>query len=143
MQKGEYNGENSEFNKFKRWSRENNYNCCISGVFDVCEKAIQSLYFDHIDELDSDGTQIKSPKEFLNLLEGNLNTGRGKAILILKNNETIEVPNRGIRIFPCRTIPRIGILLRDLEVAQNIRTQLLNQSLDLINILFQIYKMKV
>lgn len=143
MQKGEYNGENSEFNKFKRWSRENNYNCCISGVFDVCEKAIQSLYFDHIDELDSDGTQIKSPKEFLNLLEGNLKTGRGKAIFILKNNETIEVPNRGIRIFPCRAILRIGMLLRDSDVAKEVRTQLFNQILDLINILFQTCNMNI
>jgi hypothetical protein len=96
-----------------------------------------------MDELDSDGTQIKSPKEFLNLLEGNLKTGRGKAIFILKNNETIEVPNRGIRIFPCRAILRIGMLLRDSDVAKEVRTQLFNQILDLINILFQNCNMNI
>lgn len=79
----------------------------------------------------------------LNLLEGNLKTGRGKAIFILKNNETIEVPNRGIRIFPCRAILRIGMLLRDSDVAKEVRTQLFNQILNLINILFQTCNMKV
>lgn len=91
-----------------------------------------------MDELDSDGTQIKSPKEFLNLLEGNLKTGRGKAFFILKNNETIEVPNRGIRIFPCRAILRIGMFLRDSEATKNIGTQLLNQSLNLVKIYFKL-----
>ncbi len=98
----------------------------VAEFYEVGEKAIQSLYFDHMDELDSDGTQIKSPKEFLNLLEGNLKTGRGKAIFILKNNEAIEIPNRGLRVFPRRAILRVGMLLRDSEIAKEVRTQLLN-----------------
>jgi len=95
----------------------------VAEFYEVGEKAIQSLYFDHMDELDSDGTQIKSPKEFLNLLQGDLKTGRGKAIFIMKNNETLEIPNRGLRVFPRRAILRVGMLLRDSEIAKEIRTQ--------------------
>lgn len=98
----------------------------VAEFYEVGEKAIQSLYFDHMDELDSDGTQIKSPKEFLNLLQGDLKTGKGKAIFIMKNNEAFEIPNRGLRVFPRRAILRVGMLLRDSEVAKEVRTQLLN-----------------
>ena len=98
----------------------------VAEFYEVGEKAIQSLYFDHMNELDSDGTQIKSPKDFLNLLQGDLKNGRGKAIFIMKNNEILEIPNRGLRVFPRRAILRVGMLLRDSEVAKEVRTQLLN-----------------
>ena len=34
--------------------------------------------------------------------------------------------NRGLKVFPQRAIPRIGMLLRDSDVAKEVRTQLLN-----------------
>ena len=40
--------------------------------------------------------------------------------------ETLEIPNRGLAIFPRRAILRIGCLLRDSEVAKLVRSYLLN-----------------
>lgn len=98
----------------------------VAEFYEVGEKAIQSLYLDHSDELKADGTVIKSAKDFLNLLEGELETKKGKTIFILKNKTTLEVPNRGLRVFPRRAILRIGMLLRDSVVAKEVRTTLLN-----------------
>lgn len=36
------------------------------------------------------------------------------------------MPNRGLKVFPRRAILRIGMLLRDSEIAREVRTQLLN-----------------
>lgn len=36
------------------------------------------------------------------------------------------IPNRGIRCFSKRAVLRFGMLLRDSEVAKEVRTQLLN-----------------
>lgn len=50
----------------------------------------------------------------------------GKCIFKITNDITLEVPNRGVKVFPKRAILRIGMLLRDSEVAKEVRTQLLN-----------------
>ncbi len=42
------------------------------------------------------------------------------------HNETLEIPNRGLAIFPRRAILRIGCLLRDSPIAQQVRSYLLN-----------------
>ena len=41
-------------------------------------------------------------------------------------NTKLVVPNVGIILFPKRAILRMGMLLRDSEVAKEVRTQLLN-----------------
>src|SRR5690606_31702564 len=50
----------------------------------------------------------------------------GKTIITLEDYQKVEVPNRGLRLFPKRAILRIGMLLRDSEVAKEIRTRLLD-----------------
>lgn len=98
----------------------------VAEFYEVGEKAIQSLYYDHADELKEDGVVIKSIKDFLNLLEGNLKTEKGKTVFTLKDNTILQVPSRGLRIFPRRAILRVGMLLRDSEIAKEVRSQLLN-----------------
>ena len=44
----------------------------------------------------------------------------------LSDDVTLRVPNTGIILFPKRAILRIGMLLRDSEIAKEVRTQLLN-----------------
>ena len=56
----------------------------------------------------------------------NLEQKNGKLIVQIDDNITLEIPNRGIRVFPKRAILRMGMLLRDSKVAQEVRTQLLN-----------------
>ena len=69
---------------------------------------------------------IKSNKDFLNVLQGQLETFKGKSVFTFENGEILTIPNRGLRVFPRRAILRIGMLLRDSNVATEVRTQLLN-----------------
>lgn len=50
----------------------------------------------------------------------------GKLIVQIDDNTCLEIPNRGIKCFSKRAILRIGMLLRDSKIAQEVRTQLLN-----------------
>lgn len=44
----------------------------------------------------------------------------------LGNGVTLSVPNGGVLLFSKRAVLRIGMLLQGSEVAQEVRTQLLN-----------------
>lgn len=50
----------------------------------------------------------------------------GKLVVQIDDNTRLEIPNRGIKCFSKRAILRIGMLLRDSKIAQEVRTQLLN-----------------
>jgi len=92
----------------------------------VTPDGIRKLYSLHSDELDSDGVCIKSYKDFLIGNQFTLENLKGKVRLTHSSGMKLEVPNRGIRVFPRRAILRVGMLLRDSEVAKEVRTQLLN-----------------
>lgn len=92
----------------------------------VTPDGIRKLYSLHSDELDSDGVCIKSYKDFLIGNEFTLENLKGKVKLIHSSGMSLEVPNRGIRVFPRRAILRVGMLLRDSDVAKEVRSQLLN-----------------
>lgn len=97
----------------------------------VTSNGLRKLYSSYKDELDSDGVCIKNYKDFLIGNKFTLeNTSKGKVLLrhdnMDKSKYLIEIPNRGIRVFPRRAILRIGMLLRDSNVAKEVRNQLLN-----------------
>lgn len=92
----------------------------------VTPDGIRKLYSLHSDELDEDGVCIKSYKDFLTGNEFTLENLKGKVKLTHISGMSLEIPNRGIRIFPRRAIIRVGMLLRDSEIAKEVRTQLLN-----------------
>lgn len=98
----------------------------VSDYYEVGIEAIQSLYKDYKNELDEDGVSIRSYKDLLIVLKGQLKIGQGKTTVYLDNGSSIEVPRRGLKVFPRRAILRIGMLLRDSEIAKEVRTQLLN-----------------
>lgn len=98
----------------------------VADYYEVGDEGIQSLYKDYKRELDEDGVAIKSYKAFSNVLKGQLKTGKGKAVFTFGNGEVIEIPTRGLKVFPRRAILRIGMLLRDSEIAKEVRTALLN-----------------
>lgn len=97
----------------------------VSEFYEVAEANVKMLYSSHKDELDNDGACLKSYKDFLKSSEFTLETKKGKAILS-SGYVRLEVPNRGLRVFPRRAILRIGMLLRDSPIAKEVRTQLLN-----------------
>ena len=92
----------------------------------VTSDGIRKLYSLHHDEFDSDGVCIKSYKDFLIGNQFTLENLKGKIRLTHSSGMTLEIPNRGIRIFPRRAVLRIGMLLRDSIVAKEVRNQLLN-----------------
>lgn len=92
----------------------------------ITSDGIRKLYSLHSDELDGDGVCIKSYKDFLIGNEFTLENLKGKVKLTHISGVSFDIPNRGIRVFPRRAILRVGMLLRDSEVAKEIRTQLLN-----------------
>lgn len=98
----------------------------VAEYFGVEQHTITMLYQRNKTEIDQDGVSLKSYKEFLISQDVRLETSKGKVIIYLSDNMVLEVPNRGIKCFSKRAILRIGMLLRDSEVAKEVRTQLLN-----------------
>ena len=82
------------------------------GVADFYEsplKTLRTIVRRHKEELEMDGYNILSIKEFREF-----------------HNETLKSKARKIAIFPRRAVLRIGMLLRDSEVAKRVRTYLLD-----------------
>lgn len=83
-------------------------------------------------EIEGDGVVSKTPKIFKEILNRttcsvkNFEQQNGKLVIQIDDNTRLEIPNRGIKCFSKRAILRIGMLLRDSKIAQEVRTQLLN-----------------
>lgn len=83
-------------------------------------------------EIEGDGVVNKTPKIFKEILKGttcsvkNFEQKNGKLAIQIDDNTRLEIPNRGIKCFSKRAVLRIGMLLRDSKIAQEVRTQLLN-----------------
>lgn len=81
------------------------------------------------DEIILDGVVTKTPRVFKDLLKGQdvpLVQNQTNLVIQIDDNTHLEIPNRGIKCFSKRAILRIGMLLRDSKIAQEVRTQLLN-----------------
>ena len=81
----------------------------------VVEKVIQR----NKEELNMDGFRVYKSKELKEMLETVENTKNGQ-------NVHFKIPPRGLRLIPKRALLRIGMLLRDSEVAKEVRTRLLD-----------------
>lgn len=89
----------------------------VAKYYNVPKSTIDSLVEDHRDELVEDGYQVLTAQS-LKLFKGSTLKGSN-----LYNKLKYA---RQIAIFPRRAILRVGMLLRDSEVAKAIRTYLLN-----------------
>ena len=124
----------------------------VADFYEVPVDNIKKCYTRHNEEINSDGLQVVTPKtykEFFNTnnfrIKENENVFKGtdcpfkeedakpdyeqlhgKMIVHIDNDTTITIPNRGITIFPLRAVLRIGMLLQESKIAEEIRTQLLN-----------------
>lgn len=98
----------------------------VAEYYEVSEETIKAVMSRHRDELLKDGMKLKSYKDFLNVQDATLEKSKGKTTFLYNDGLIMEVPNRGIKVFPRRAILRIGMLLRDSEIAKEVRTQLLN-----------------
>lgn len=98
----------------------------VASFYEVDKKAIEKVCFRHSNELESDGMCMKKYIELSNLHYVGLKTSKGKVSITFDNGNVYDYPTRGTKVFPRRAILRIGMLLRDSEVAKEVRTQLLN-----------------
>ena len=81
------------------------------------------------DEIILGGVVTKTPRVFKDLLKGQdvpLVQNQTNLVIQIDDNTRLEIPNRGIKCFSKRAVLRIGMLLRDSKIAQEVRTQLLN-----------------
>lgn len=98
----------------------------VADYYEVDKSTIELCYQRNKKEVNEDGVNIKSSKAFLNLQNVITEKQSYKTIVKISDTVTLEIPNRGIRCFSKRAILRIGMLLRDSKIAQEVRTQLLN-----------------
>lgn len=98
----------------------------IADYYRVSIKTTEMCYKRNKNEIDSDGSAMKPPREFLLLQNVGVEKQKYKTILHLSDDVHIEIPNCGIRVFSKRAVLRFGMLLRDSAIAKEVRTQLLN-----------------
>lgn len=97
----------------------------VADYYEVAFDVVKMCYQRNKAEIDNDGAQLKTIGELKEQLVPLVKT-QAKCVFQLADGITLEVPNRGIRMFSKRAILRIGMLLRDSEIAKEVRTQLLN-----------------
>ncbi len=117
----------------------------VADYYEVDVDTIQRCYQRNRTEIEGDGIANKTPKIFKEIFNRttcsvkdeeisnktncpikNFEQQHGKLIVQIDDNTRLEIPNRGIKCFSKRAVLRIGMLLRDSEIAQEVRTQLLN-----------------
>lgn len=98
----------------------------VADYYNVDIDAVQKIYQRNLVELKSDGVTLSNLNNFLNGQDVQLETLKGKSNITYNSGYVLTVPNRGLKVFPRRAILRIGMLLRDSEIAKEVRTALLN-----------------
>ena len=104
----------------------------VADFYEVDLKVIQTCVIRNSEEIYSDGVTLKTPRDFeeftksTSCLLRQIDKSRSNTTYQIADNVKIVVPNRGIRCFSKRAVLRIGMLLRDSKIAQEVRTQLLN-----------------
>lgn len=96
----------------------------VANFYEVSEKTINSLVMNNRSEITEDGLMNltgKETKAFLGNLSNEFANFRGYFTY-----DDMKFNNRNNLLFPRRAILRVGMLLRDSEIAKEIRTQLLN-----------------
>jgi hypothetical protein len=94
--------------------------------FEVPLETIKTCYKRNRDEIDSDGTQVRKLDFWKGHFEPLKNSQRGSVSFKINDEFSIVIPNSGTLVLSKRAILRIAMLLRDSEIAQEVRTQLLN-----------------
>lgn len=90
-----------------------------ANYYEVERKTLEKVVERNKSELQSDGMRVYKHKEIKEMLESVENT---------KNLQDVgfKIPPRGLTLMPKRALLRIGMLLRDSEVAKEVRTRLLD-----------------
>lgn len=100
----------------------------VSQFYNVGESAIRMIENRHQDEIDSDGFKIWKASDFktYKMCELKIYKNRGSFEVEFLNGDKEKFSPRGVALYTRRAILRVGMLLRDSEIAKEVRTQLLN-----------------
>ena len=100
----------------------------VATYYGVTTRHIEDIISNNKEELISDGYGIRKADDFITELNfGNKVTKqRGKFLVEFDENNVVTFAPRGISLFPKRAILRVGMLLRDSEIAKEIRSRLLD-----------------
>ena len=101
----------------------------VADYYEVTVDAIQKVYQRNKDEIDEDGVKLMSAKMLIGQtvhLVKTVESLQSKKVITYSDGRVVEIPNRGIKVFPKRAILRIGMLLTESSIAREIRSQLLN-----------------
>ena len=101
----------------------------VANFYGVSEVTIRTVVKRNYDELAEDGYGAWKAEDFRKFQDEtflNVTTSKGKLIVTFKDGNTLEFGARGVGLFTKRAILRVGMLLRDSEVAKEVRTRLLN-----------------
>ena len=104
----------------------------VADFYEVDLTAIQQCVHRNSDEVYADGVIMKKPRDFGEISKltscqfPEVDKTANSTTYQIADNVTVVIPNRGVRCFSKRAVLRIGMLLRDSKVAQEVRTQLLN-----------------
>lgn len=103
----------------------------VAEYYEVPLETVRAQYNKNKDEFELDGVKkysISDVNSLIGAFSTNLKTTnyRGKMEIEFDENTKLVIPNVGIILFPKRAVLRMGMLLRDSVIAQEIRTQLLN-----------------
>ena len=102
----------------------------VAEYYEVDTAAIRKCYQRNTAELDADGAKVEYLSRFKQI--ANVNgchisfSSCGGHVLKLPDGTEIMVANRGIRCYSKRAVLRMAMLLRDSEIAKQIRTLLLD-----------------
>lgn len=91
----------------------------VAEYYEVEYDVIRVCYQRNRAEIETDGAPIASLK-FLKAQFVPIKIEHGKCAFQIADDTTLEVPNRGVRMFSKRAILRIGMLLRDSKIAQEV-----------------------
>lgn len=98
----------------------------VADYYEVDPHTVEMICSRNSDELNSDGVCRKKVKDFLNSQHVRAEKSSYTTTFVYDNGLNITMSNGGLKVFPRRAILRIGMLLKDSEVAKEVRTQLLN-----------------
>ena len=101
----------------------------VANYYEVGIEAINSLVKDHREELQGNGFRVFKNSDIkvfdLKFFKG-FKKNRSVITYIMDDGEELKVGNKGVSLFPKRAILNVGMLLRDSEVAKEIRSRLLD-----------------
>lgn len=99
----------------------------VADYFEVTSRHIEDLISCNKDELISDGFGIRKANDFITELNfGNKVIKKKGKFEVIVNDNILVFPPRGVNLFPKRAILRMAMLLRDSNIAKEIRTRLLD-----------------